>query len=64
MAAFGPEDARTLELRHQIGMLELGAGRREEAEATLRELRGDLVRLHGVRHPAVGQIDGLLAGKG
>ena len=64
LVAFGAEDQRTLELRRQIGLLELGAGRREAAEATLAELREDLVRLHGERHPAVAQIDGVLQGTG
>ncbi|SIO87079.1 serine/threonine-protein kinase [Nocardiopsis sp. JB363] len=58
--AFGSDDHRPLELRRQIGLLELGAGRREEAGRTLRSLREDLVRLRGAKHPAITQIDDLL----
>lgn len=60
VAEFGTEDLRPLELRRQIGLLELGAGRREEAERTLRDLREDLVRLHGEGHPALARIEGAL----
>jgi hypothetical protein len=38
---FGPDHPKTLELRRQIGLLQLGAGRREEAERTLRALHQD-----------------------
>jgi serine/threonine protein kinase len=58
--AFGADDQRPLELRRQIGLLELGAGQREAAERTLKELRSDLMRLHGPGHPTVRQIDDLL----
>ena len=64
VAVFGAEDHRPLELRRQIGLLELGAGRRQEAEQTLQGLRADLVRLHGEEHPTVTQIDGLLKESG
>ncbi|GAB3740295.1 serine/threonine-protein kinase [Nocardiopsis nanhaiensis] len=60
VAAFGADDHRPLELRRQIGLLELGAGRREEAEQTLRALRSDLVRLHGPAHPTIKQVEELL----
>lgn len=60
VAVFGTKDHRPLELRRQIGLLELGAGRRDEAGQTLGGLRADLVRLHGEGHPAVTQIDSLL----
>ncbi|GAA1467231.1 serine/threonine protein kinase [Nocardiopsis exhalans] len=59
---YGHDDHRPLELRRQIGLLELAAGRREDAEPTLRDLREDLVRLHGPKHPAVAQLDDLLTG--
>lgn len=62
VAAFGATDHRPLELRRQIGLLELGTGQREEAMATLRELRADLVQLHGADHPTVVQIGDLLKG--
>lgn len=60
VAEFGTDDLRPLELRRQIGLLELGADRREEAERTLRDLREDLVRLHGEGHPALARIEGAL----
>ncbi|MFF5992773.1 serine/threonine-protein kinase [Prauserella flavalba] len=57
---FGPDNPRLVELRRQIGLLQLGAGQREEAESTLRELRDDLVRTHGPRHAVVPKIEELL----
>lgn len=59
---YGHDDHRPLELRRQIGLLELTAGRREDAEHTLRDLRDDLVRLHGPGHPTVTQLNDLLSG--
>lgn len=59
---YGHDDHRPLELRRQIGLLELTAGRREDAELTLRELHDDLVRLHGPGHPTVTQLKDLLSG--
>lgn len=59
---YGHDDHRPLELRRQIGLLELTAGRRENAEHTLRDLREDLVRLHGQGHPTVTQLNDLLSG--
>lgn len=60
--AFGADDPRTLELRHQIGLLELGAGQRHAAEKTLADLRADLIRLYGPTHPSASEIADLLAG--
>jgi hypothetical protein len=60
VAAYGPEDHRPLELRRQIGVLELTLGRSAEGTRTLRGLRADLVRLHGADHPAVARVDDLL----
>ncbi|WP_438387940.1 protein kinase domain-containing protein [Actinopolyspora saharensis] len=60
--AFGPDDPRTLELRRQIGLLQLGADRREEAGATLAALLEDLIRVHGAEHPNVNRVRDLLDG--
>ena len=59
---YGHDDHRPLELRRQIGLLELAAGRRKAAEHTLRDLREDLVRLHGPGHPTVAQLNDQLDG--
>ncbi|GHC83985.1 hypothetical protein GCM10007079_25530 [Nocardiopsis terrae] len=59
---YGHDDHRPLELRRQIGLLELTAGRHEDAEHTLHDLREDLVRLHGPGHPTVTQLNDLLSG--
>ncbi|HEY9475280.1 MAG TPA: hypothetical protein VIS06_15720, partial [Mycobacteriales bacterium] len=58
---FGPDDPRTLELRRQIGLLQLGAGQRDTAEETLRALLGDLTRLNGADHPTTGKIRDILS---
>ncbi|ADH68145.1 serine/threonine-protein kinase [Nocardiopsis dassonvillei] len=60
IVAYGPDDHRPLELRRQIGVLELTLGRLAEGAGTLRGLRADLVRLHGADHPEVSRIDALL----
>lgn len=60
--AFGDDDPRTLELRRQIGLLQLGAGQRRAAEETLRQLEADLARVHGPAHPAVTAITDVLTG--
>jgi serine/threonine protein kinase len=57
---FGSHDPRVLELRRQIGLLELGAGRRDAAEHTFKALKADLTRVHGPDHPTVGQVRDLL----
>lgn len=59
---FGPDDPRTLELRRQIGLLQLGSGQRNIAARTMSALLDDLVRLHGASHPAVSKIRELLEG--
>jgi hypothetical protein len=58
----GSRDSRTIELRRQIGLLQLGAGQRDAAKETLNTLLDDLLRSHGVEHPAVPKIQDLLAG--
>ncbi|SCL28644.1 Serine/threonine protein kinase [Micromonospora pallida] len=60
--AFGADDPRTLELRRQIGLLQLGAGQRRAAEQTMSRLLADLTRLHGATHPRTQEIAGLLSG--
>lgn len=58
----GSHDSRTIELRRQIGLLQLGAGQRDAAKETLNMLLDDLLRSHGAEHPAVPKIQDLLAG--
>ncbi|MEU4772684.1 serine/threonine-protein kinase [Micromonospora sp. NPDC023644] len=60
--AFGPDDPRTLELRRQIGLLQLGAGQRHAAEQTLTRLLADLTRLNSATHPSSREIADLLSG--
>lgn len=62
LRVFGPDDPRTLELRHQIGLLQLGAGRRTAARTTLSDLLNDLARLHGSEHSAVAKVRDLVRG--
>src|SRR5690606_4747963 len=38
---FGPDDPRTIDLRRQIALLQLGSGRRDAAADTLRQLLAD-----------------------
>ncbi|WP_026448915.1 tetratricopeptide repeat protein [Actinopolyspora mortivallis] len=57
---FGDEHPRTLDLRRQIGMIQFGAGRTEEAETTLSELLDDLLRTHDPEHPTVVKVRELL----
>lgn len=57
--AYGGDDARTLDLRRQIAMMLLRT-RSPHAHTELRDLRRDLVRLHGPEHPSVRQIEQLL----
>jgi len=59
---YGEHDTRTLELRRQIGLLQLGAGQRRAAEKTLHQLEADLTRLHGAGHPAVTAVTDVLTG--
>ncbi|MBM7489140.1 serine/threonine protein kinase [Micromonospora luteifusca] len=60
--AYGPDDPRTLELRRQIGLLQLGARHWPAAEATLRDLLKDLTRLRGATHPSAVEVAELLSG--
>ncbi|WP_256370981.1 serine/threonine-protein kinase [Micromonospora sp. KC207] len=60
--AFGPGDPRTLELRRQIGLLQLGAGQRRAAEETLSRLLAEVTRLHSSSHPSAREIADLLSG--
>ncbi|RZU75506.1 serine/threonine protein kinase [Micromonospora kangleipakensis] len=60
--AFGADDPRTLELRRQIGLLQLGAGLRHAAEQTLTRLLADLTRLNSATHPSTMEIADLLSG--
>ncbi|WP_344917736.1 serine/threonine-protein kinase [Streptosporangium oxazolinicum] len=57
---FGVDEDRTLELRRQIGLLELGSGRRSRAKATLSDLLRDLERRYGPRHPTVDKVREIL----
>ncbi|ASU79330.1 serine/threonine protein kinase [Actinopolyspora erythraea] len=59
---FGDDHPRTLDLRRQIGMLQFGAGRSEEAEATLSALLDDLLRTHDPEHSTVVKVRELLDG--
>jgi eukaryotic-like serine/threonine-protein kinase len=56
----GEDHPKTLELRRQIGLLQLGAGRRDAAEQTLSGLLDDLTRLRGSEHAAVADVRDLL----
>lgn len=57
---FGVDEERILELRRQIGLLELGSGDRVKAGRTLRELLPDLERRYGGEHPNVRKIKEIL----
>ncbi|MFC4003754.1 protein kinase [Prauserella oleivorans] len=58
---YGPRDPRPIELRHQIGLWQLSAGRRHHADRTLRNLLDDLIRHYGGRHPLVPRIRDVLS---
>lgn len=57
---FGVDEDRILELRRRIGLLELGAGDRDRAGRTLRDLLPDLERRYGSGHPNVSKVRELL----
>ncbi|MET8387681.1 serine/threonine-protein kinase [Streptosporangium canum] len=57
---FGVDEDRILELRRQIGLLELGSGRRSRAKATLSDLLPDLERRYGSGHLTVGKVREIL----
>ncbi|WP_176797939.1 serine/threonine-protein kinase [Actinopolyspora mzabensis] len=59
---FGDDHPRTLDLRCQIGLLQLGAGKPEEAETTLSTLLDDLLRTHDPEHSLVVKVRELLDG--
>ncbi|GAA4211607.1 serine/threonine-protein kinase [Microbispora amethystogenes] len=58
---FGVDEDRILELRREIGLLELAAGDKAGATRTLSALLPDLERRYGPRHPGVDQVVGILA---
>jgi hypothetical protein len=51
-----------LELRQQMGLLQLGSGHQTEAKTTLTQLLSDHVRLHGPAHSTAVKLRSLLAG--
>ncbi|TVT56352.1 serine/threonine protein kinase [Amycolatopsis rhizosphaerae] len=59
---YGPEDFRPLEIRRQIGLLQLGTQEPDRAAATLTDLLTDLTRLHGPDHPQTRRVRDLLDG--
>ncbi|WP_163549978.1 serine/threonine-protein kinase [Candidatus Frankia nodulisporulans] len=59
---FGVDDPRVLELRRQIGLLQLGAGQRVAAGETLTALLADIVRIWGASHPMASAVGQLLHG--
>ncbi|MDA0632150.1 serine/threonine-protein kinase [Nonomuraea sp. MCN248] len=58
---FPEDDARLLELRRQVGELEVGIGAVDQARSTLSNLRDDLTRLYGSDHGATIRVSELLA---
>ncbi|MFG1873913.1 protein kinase [Sphaerisporangium sp. NPDC049003] len=61
---FGVDEDRILELRRQIGLLELGSGNRSQARRTLGGLLPDLERHYGPHHPNVQKVREVLNGLG
>ena len=59
--AYGADDPRPLELRQQIGLMQLGAGDTERARMTLAGLLDDLTRLYGPNHPIALKVRGSLS---
>ncbi|GII57727.1 protein kinase [Planotetraspora thailandica] len=59
---FGVDEDQVLDLRRQIGLLELGAGDRVRARKTLSDLLPDLERRYGPRHPSVLNVREILSG--
>lgn len=59
---FGGHAARVLDLRRQIGLLQLGAGQRAAAEQTLTSLLADLRQAHDPDHHTITATTELLAG--
>jgi hypothetical protein len=58
---FGRDDPRTIEVRRQVALLQLGAGERDAAAESLQRLRADLIRLHGSGHASVAEVENLLS---
>ncbi|WP_440072300.1 serine/threonine-protein kinase [Streptosporangium sp. OZ121] len=61
---FPEDDARLLELRRQIGELEISVGTVDRARVTLTSLCEDLTRLYGSGHGATIRVTDLLTGLG
>ncbi|WP_203883462.1 serine/threonine-protein kinase [Planotetraspora kaengkrachanensis] len=59
---FGVDEDRVLELRRQIGLLELGAGDQTHAKKTLMDLLPDLEHRYGPRHPTALKVREILGG--
>ncbi|NMO57594.1 serine/threonine protein kinase [Actinoplanes sp. TBRC 11911] len=59
-AAHGDDDARTLELRKQIALLQLSAGQRDTARRTLTDLLAEVRRLPGGTKPSPAEVADLL----
>ncbi|MDV6012287.1 serine/threonine protein kinase [Haloechinothrix sp. LS1_15] len=58
---FGARSSRTVDVRKQIGTLQLAAGHTEAGRATLQGLLDELVADRGESHPVVAQIRDLLS---
>jgi tetratricopeptide (TPR) repeat protein len=59
---YGEDDDRVLDLRKQVGLLQLGGGHQAEAMTTLTALLTDIEQLHGSEHPTASHLRGLLDG--
>ncbi|WP_436759222.1 protein kinase domain-containing protein [Streptosporangium sp. V21-05] len=59
---FGAGEERILELRRQIGMVELDAGNKGRAKRLLGELLPDLERRYGPYHQSAGEVRAILQG--
>jgi hypothetical protein len=57
---WGVDEERTLELRRQIGLLELGAGDAVQAKGTFGPLLTDLERRYGTHHPSARAVREIL----
>ncbi|MHA6802324.1 serine/threonine-protein kinase [Salinifilum ghardaiensis] len=61
LQAYGRRDPRTMELRRQIGVWQLGTGRHAEARATFEALQQDVHREFGEQHPMAAKVRDLLS---
>lgn len=59
---YGEHDDRVLELRKQVGLIQLGNGQETEAVTTLTTLLADYERLRGPAHTTVVQLRNLIDG--